>query len=264
MTNAKIAWPVMSSFLPTTAASATERWSTSADFDLGRGDPVARHVHHVVHPAEEPEIAIHVALRAVAREVHPGKAAPVRLPVALRIAVDATQHRGPRPLEDEVPTTTERDRFTVGVDHVRRDPRERERGRARFGRRHPGQRRDHDLAGLGLPPGIDDRRATAADVLAVPQPRLRVDRLTHRPEHTQRREVVTPGPVLTLLHECPDRGRGAVQDRDLVVLDDLPPAVPRRRVGRSLVQQPCRRRSPAGHTRCSECPVTQPMSAAHQ
>ena len=31
MTNAKIAWPVIGSFLPTTAASATDWWSTSAD-----------------------------------------------------------------------------------------------------------------------------------------------------------------------------------------------------------------------------------------
>ena len=31
ITKAKIAWPQMASLLPTTAASATERWSTRAD-----------------------------------------------------------------------------------------------------------------------------------------------------------------------------------------------------------------------------------------
>ena len=44
-----------------------------------------------------------------------------------------------------------------------------------------------------------------------------------------------------LLHERADRGRRAVQDRDLVVLDDLPPAVPGGRVGRALVQHAGRR-----------------------
>ena len=38
-----------------------------------------------------------------------------------------------------------------------------------------------------------------------------------------------------------DRRRRRVQDRDPVVLDDLPPAVPGRRVGRALVEDPGRR-----------------------
>jgi hypothetical protein len=41
--------------------------------DLGRRDPVAGDVHHVVDAAQEPQVALVVALRAVAREVHAGK-----------------------------------------------------------------------------------------------------------------------------------------------------------------------------------------------
>src|SRR5690606_40887084 len=48
---------------------------------------------------------------------------------------------------------------------------------ARLRRRDAGQRRDHDPARLRLPPRVDDRCASAADVLLVPDPRLGVDRL---------------------------------------------------------------------------------------
>ena len=84
-------------------------------------------------------------------------------------------------------------------------------------------------------------RAIAADVLAVPHPGLGVDRLPDRTEDPQRRQVVLRRELRALLHERADRGRRAVQDRDLVVLDDLPPAVPGRRVGRALVQHAGRR-----------------------
>ena len=90
----------------------------------------------------------------------------------------------------------------------------------------------HQVSTTGRPP--------AADGVAVPPPRLGVDRLPHRAQQPERRQVVRRGDLLALLHERADRGRGAVQDRDLVVLDDLPPAVPVGRVGRPLVQQPGR------------------------
>ena len=67
-----MAWPVRASLLPTTAASATAWWSTSADLDLDGADAVAGDVHHVVDPPEQPEVAVLVASGAVAGEVLPG------------------------------------------------------------------------------------------------------------------------------------------------------------------------------------------------
>ena len=210
--------------------------------DLGRRDPVAGDVHHVVDAAEEPEVAVEVLLRAVAREVHPREPAPVRLLVPLRVAVDAAQHRRPRPLEDE--------------DSRRRRSARCCRRRRRRPRRCPGTGTWHSPVSSSVTPGSGVimiwpvsvchqvstiGRAVAADVLVVPQPRLGVDRLADRAEQPQRREVVACRERLALLHEGADRGRGAVQDRDLVVLDDLPPAIPGRRVGRALVQDAGRR-----------------------
>ena len=75
----------------------------------------------------------------------------------------------------------------------------------------------------------------AADVLAVPEPRLGVDRLADRAEQPQRRQVELRRDVVAPLHERPDRGGRGVEDRDLVLLDDLPPAALVRGVGRALV-----------------------------
>ena len=54
--------------------------------DLGRGDVVARHEHDVVDAAEQPEVALVVALGAVAREVLAVEAAPIRVAVALGVS----------------------------------------------------------------------------------------------------------------------------------------------------------------------------------
>ena len=101
-----------------------------------------------------------------------------------------------------------------------------------------GQRADHDRAGLGLPPGVDHGGAVATDDVAVPDVGLGVDRLTDRAEHPQRGHVVLVRDLAALLHERPDRGGRGVEDRDLVVLHDLPPAALLRGVRRALVDDP--------------------------
>ena len=129
MTNAMIASPVTGSGPPTTAASATAGCDDEGALDLGRREPMAGDVHHVVDAAEQPEVALLVALRAVAGEVHAREAAPVRLLVPLRVAVDAAEHRRPRPLQHEIAAATERHGLALAVDDVGLDAGERE-GRA--------------------------------------------------------------------------------------------------------------------------------------
>ena len=90
------------------------------------------------------------------------------------------------------------------------------------------QRRDQDPAVLGLPPRVDDRAALAADVLPVPDPGLRVDRLADGPEQLQRRQVVPLRVLGPGLDERADQGRRRVVLVDPVALDDLPVAVDRR------------------------------------
>ncbi len=92
-------------------------------------------------------------------------------------------------------------------------------------------------ARFGLPPGIDDGAAVAADVFAVPHPCLWVDGLADGAEHLQARQVVLCGVLVAPLHECAD-GRGCgVELRDPVSFDDLPEAVGGGVVGRALVHE---------------------------
>src|SRR6202023_3167741 len=86
-----------------------------------------------------------------------------------------------------------------------------------------GQRRDHDRAGLGLPPGVDDRAATLADDLVVPEPGLGIDRLADRAQQAKRGEIVPVGPLGSPLDAGADRCWGAVEGGDAVALDELPP-----------------------------------------
>src|ERR1700690_1275489 len=138
---------------------------------------MARNVHDVIDPAEEPEVALGVALRAVAGEVHPRETTPVGLPVALRITVDPAQHGRPGLLEDEIAPAAARHALTGAIDDVGHDPRQGERRRTRLRGCYPRQRADQDRPGLRLPPCVDDGRLLVADVAVIPQPRLGVDRL---------------------------------------------------------------------------------------
>ena len=56
----------------------------------------------VVDAAQDPDVAVMVALRGVAREIDAGNAAPVFALEALVVAVDGAEHRGPGLLNREV------------------------------------------------------------------------------------------------------------------------------------------------------------------
>ena len=193
--------------------------------DFHRAHPVARHVEHVVDPPEEPEVSLFVALGAIARDVGGlTPSAPVHLNVAVRIAVDGSEHGGPGPLEDEV-AATDLDRFALLVDHFRRNARERPRGRPGFRRRDAGKGSDEDHARLGLPPGVDDRATLTADMLVVPDPGFGVDRLPDGADQAERRQVAACRPVGSPFHERTDRGGCRVKDGDAVPLDHVPEAI---------------------------------------
>ena len=99
--------------------------------DFHRADAMAGDVQHVVDAAEQPEVAVVVALRAVAGEVDAGAPlAPVLLHVALGIAVDAAQHRRPRPREREQ-AAADVHLLALLVADLRADAGERLRRRAR-------------------------------------------------------------------------------------------------------------------------------------
>ena len=135
------------------------------------------------------------------------------------------------------PPDPRRHRLAVLVQHLGLDAGQRQGRAAGLGRRRAGERRHHDSAGLGLPPGVDDGAAPAADDLAVPDPGLGVDRLTHRAQQPQAGQVVLLRMLVPEPHEGADGGRRGVEDGDLVPVDHVPEAVRSRRGGGALVHE---------------------------
>src|SRR5699024_10739072 len=153
-------------------------------------------VHDIVHAAQQPDVAVLVALGAVTGEVQALEARPVSLLEALRVAPDAAQHAGPRLVEHEVAALAVGPRLLGVVDDVGADPGQGGLRRARLGGGDARQRGDHDRAGLRLPPRVHDGAAVPADDAAVPHPRLGVDRLADAAQQAQRGEVVLGRDVL--------------------------------------------------------------------
>ena len=111
------------------------------------------------------------------------------------------------------------DRVALQVDDVGDDAGHRQRAGAGLQRDRAGHRRDHDGAGFGLPPGVDDGAALLADDLVIPLPRRRIDRLADRAEQAQARQIVRVRPLVALADERADRGGRGVENVDAVLLD---------------------------------------------
>jgi len=206
--------------------------------DLGRAQAVSADLEDVVAPADDPEVAVLVHLGRVAGVV-PAlalEAFPVGLAEALGVVEDGAGHAGPGVLDDQVAFVPGLHLHAVVVHHGDLVAEEGPCGAAGLEGRD-GQRADHEPAGLGLPPGVDDGAVASAHEAVVPLPGLGVDGLAHGAEQAQAREVVLLGPGLAEAHQAADGRRGGVKDVDAVLLDHLPPAVGVGVVGGSFVEE---------------------------
>ena len=195
------------------------------------------HVQHVVHAPHDPEITVLIFARAVARKVRARNLRPVLLHVTIGIAIDCSQHGRPWLPDDEITTRAQRHRLALHVHDLRHDAEERTRGRTGLGRNRARNRCDHDGAGFRLPPGIHDRTAVMADHLAIPHPRLGVDRLTDCAEQTQAFHLVFFRPLVAPLGEGADGGRRGVKHVHLMPVDDRPETIGLRTIRRPFIHE---------------------------
>ena len=156
--------------------------------DLGGRQPVAGDVDHVVDAPDDPEVAVLVLARGVADEVDVlAELVPVGLDEAVVLLVERAQHRRPRPAQRRAgPARCRRPRRSSSTTAASMPGSGLPAEPGLVVRAAPGSVVIMMRAGLGLPPGVDDRAALAADHLVVPEPGLRVDRLADRPEQPQR------------------------------------------------------------------------------
>jgi len=107
------------------------------------------------------------------------------------------------------------------VDHFRLDPEEGPRRRAGLQIRRAGERRDEDAAGLGLPPGVEDRAAPITNNMIVPFPSFRIDRLADRTEQPQRGPARCLDRRVAGAHQGADGGRRRVKNIHIMLVYDL-------------------------------------------
>src|SRR5712692_3344371 len=139
-------------------------------------------VDDIVYPAHDPETAVFIFAGAVPGKVHTGNLRPVLANVAIGIVVDGAQHAGPGFGDYQESAGTLRHRLAFHGNDLGNDAGKRPGGRTGLGRDGARERRDHDVAGFGLPPGIDDRTAIMADDFAVPHPSLGINWLADGPQ----------------------------------------------------------------------------------
>ncbi len=205
-------------------------------FDFGGAHAVTRYVDHVINTAGDPVIAIIIATCAITGGVDVFKRAEIGLDEAFMVTIDRPHLTRPAVLDDKVAIGCTGQFLAFVIKQGRLNTKERQGRRTRFEVGRTRQRRNQDAAGFGLPPGIDNRAVLFADMLVIPFPGFRVDRLTHR---TQQAQTVAGGAVhagLTFGHQGTDGGRCGVQDIDLVLVHHLAHAGRVRVVGYTFKQ----------------------------
>ena len=190
---------------------------------------MARHVQHVIDAARDGEVArILVADGAVACQVH--LAAQFFREIAgleaLRVVPDRADHRWPWALHHQNAALAVRHVLARFIDDGGHDAGQWQGAGTGHHRRRARQWRDHVAARFRLPEGIDNRALLAADVLVVPHPRFRIDRLAHRTQQTQAGEVVVARVDFRVdvgrLDQRTDGRWGGIENADVVLLDGFP------------------------------------------
>src|SRR5580658_4077017 len=113
-------------------------------FDFHGAQPVAGDFDYVVHAAEDPDVAVFVALRGVAGKIYARDFVPIFFGVPFVVAVDGAQHRGPGFLDRQVARFAGSDWFAFHVNDLRDDAWQRQSGRAGLCGRGAGERRNQN------------------------------------------------------------------------------------------------------------------------
>ena len=217
-------WPLMSCGIADHRGFGDRRMQHQGRFDLGGAHAVAGDVDHVVHPPGDPVVAVRVAAGAVAGEVQPLVHREIGFDEALMITVHGAHDARPRPGDDQIAIGGAFQELALGIHQGWSDAEKRPGGGAGLQGGGAGQRGDQNAAGFRLPPGIHDRTARIADVVVVPLPGLGVDRLAHRAQQPQALARGGLDRTFALPHQRADRGRGGVEDVNLVLVHHLPEA----------------------------------------
>src|SRR5260370_10115818 len=205
-----------------------------ARFDFHRTQAMTTDFDHIIHATLNAGIAVTVHRRSITGEVHLLDGVPIGL-VTSWIAKDRAHLSRPRLAYDQKSTFALSNAVAVLVYYIGLDRLQPATCAPRLERQNRGWAA-HDGPRLRLPPGIHNRQFAAPDVLDIPYPGFRVDRLADRTEQAQAGQVGPGWQFFARGHQAANRGRGRVEDRHLVLVYNTPPPVSGR-VGRNALKQ---------------------------
>mmetsp|Transcript_1627 Transcript_1627/g.2855 ORF Transcript_1627/g.2855 Transcript_1627/m.2855 type:complete len:345 (-) Transcript_1627:1019-2053(-) len=185
-------------------------------------DAVPGHVDDVVHAPGDPNVAVFVALAAVAGEIEAMVQRKVNLFKTRMVTGHSAQNRRPRSPHSQHSATLPLHHVAFLVNDDGLDAKE---GQSRSAGPHGAggaNACDHVGARLGLPPSVRNRTAAVTHRLKVPTPRLRVDGLPDRAEKAQRGARVSSDPAVVHGHEGANDGGCGVKYSHGVLVDHLP------------------------------------------
>jgi hypothetical protein len=200
-------------------------------------EPVRGNLDDLVGASREPEVAVLVHVRRVARVVggHAGDALPVVAGVAIGVFPERRRETGKRAADHHDALLVRSARVAVRSHHRRVDARQRHAGRAGLDRQQAQAVRvsEDGASRLRLPHVIDDRHTVVEHGLLQPGQRLWVQHLA-RADNALEPAVIDPGQdVGAVPHQHADR-RGRREDAgDAELLDGRAPV----RVGVRMVER---------------------------
>src|SRR5438105_12790570 len=100
--------------------------------DFIGGDAVTGDIHDVIHPPQQPEVAVLIDFRAIARKILARISRPILFDVTVRIAINRAEHRRPRFGEHEVAPSPRTYLLALVIQYLGFYPRKRNRGRPRL------------------------------------------------------------------------------------------------------------------------------------
>src|SRR5690606_33926756 len=149
----------------------------------------------------DPVVSVLVTAAAVAGAVLAGELAEVGFEEPRMVAIDGTHLARPGIGDDQRTRAGAFDRRTVGLEDFGLHAKHRHTRAAGLERMRAGHRSDHVAAGLGLPPGVDNRAATVAHDAMIPLPRFGIDRLADAAEQAQALAAGCLHPFVAFTHQ---------------------------------------------------------------
>src|ERR1700686_4621416 len=144
------------------------RMSDQGAFDFRGTQPVTGDIDDIVYTTRNPVIAVRIAPRAIAGEIHTLKGLEVRVDEALMVAVDSTHLSGPAIQQHQIALARALKDAALIVDDGRLHAKERHGGGSWLQVDRARQRGNQNAAGFRLPPGVDNGTAAIADHTVIP------------------------------------------------------------------------------------------------